>query len=148
MAHWTIRVRLATSIWYGTLMKNCFKDWSRFNHFSLKELLKFHFQMATVLSDTLVKCWNLWQHGHVVAASAFFTMEFYKEILEKCSSMEHQPHQLAQLQIAGLSCTHSRGQIYINIALVLQDMWLTIFTHPANTCTCPLKAYAIKNVSE
>ena len=24
-----IRVRLATSIWYGTLMKNCFKDWSQ-----------------------------------------------------------------------------------------------------------------------
>ena len=24
-----IRVRLATSIWYGTLMKNCLKDWSQ-----------------------------------------------------------------------------------------------------------------------
>ena len=24
-----IRVRLATSIWYDTLMKNCFKDWSQ-----------------------------------------------------------------------------------------------------------------------
>ena len=26
-----IRVRLATSIWYDTLMKNCFKDWSQSN---------------------------------------------------------------------------------------------------------------------
>ena len=40
----------------------------------------------------------------------------------------------------------SRGQKYFNIALVLQDEWLTIFTCPVNTCTCPLKAYAIKNV--
>ena len=24
----------------------------------------------------------------------------------------------------------------------------TIFTGPANTCTCPLKAYAIKNIRE
>ena len=24
-----IRVRLGTSIWYHTLMKNCFKDWSQ-----------------------------------------------------------------------------------------------------------------------
>ena len=24
-----IRVRLATSIWYDTLIKNCFKDWSQ-----------------------------------------------------------------------------------------------------------------------
>ena len=39
-----------------------------------------------------------------------------------------------------------RGQKYFNIALVLQDKRLTIFTHPANTCTCPLKAYAIKNI--
>ena len=26
-----IRVRLATSILYGTLMKNCFKDWSQYS---------------------------------------------------------------------------------------------------------------------
>ena len=42
----------------------------------------------------------------------------------------------------------SRGQKYLNIALVLQDEWLTTFTHPANACICPLKAYAIKNISE
>ena len=41
-----------------------------------------------------------------------------------------------------------RGQKYLNIALVLQDELLTIFTHPANTCTCPLKAYAVKNIRE
>ena len=41
-----------------------------------------------------------------------------------------------------------RGQKYLNIALVLQDEWLTIFTRPANTCTCPLKVYAIKNIRE
>ena len=28
---WAVRVRLATSIWYDTLIKNCFKDWSRSN---------------------------------------------------------------------------------------------------------------------
>ena len=39
-------------------------------------------------------------------------------------------------------------KIFSNIALVLQDKWFTIFTHPANTCTCPLKAYAIKNIRE
>ena len=39
MTHWwfffqnrAIRVRLATSIWYDTLMKNCFKDWSQSTH--------------------------------------------------------------------------------------------------------------------
>ena len=42
----------------------------------------------------------------------------------------------------------SNGQKYFNIALVLQDEWLTIFTRPANTCTCPLKVYAIKNIRE
>ena len=42
----------------------------------------------------------------------------------------------------------NRGQKYFNIALVLQNGWLTIFTRPANTCTCPLKAYAIKNIRE
>ena len=41
-----------------------------------------------------------------------------------------------------------QGTKYFNIALVLQDEWLTIFTCPANTCTCPLKAYAIKNTRE
>ena len=41
-----------------------------------------------------------------------------------------------------------REQKYFNIALILQDEWLTIFTHPSNTCTCPLKAYAIKNIRE
>ena len=35
---------------------------------------------------------------------------------------------------------------YFNIALVLQDEWLTIFTCPANSCTCPLKAYTINNI--
>ena len=37
---------------------------------------------------------------------------------------------------------------YFNIALVLQDERLTIFTSPANTCTCPLKAYTIKYIRE
>ena len=41
---------------------------------------------------------------------------------------------------------HYQGQKYFNIALVLQDEWLTTFTCPANTCCCPLKAYAIKNI--
>ena len=43
---------------------------------------------------------------------------------------------------------HGRGQKNFSIVLVLQDEWLTIFTHPANTCTCPLKVYAIKNIRE
>ena len=37
-------------------------------------------------------------------------------------------------------------QKYFNIALVLKEESLTIFTRPANTCTCPLKAHAIKNI--
>ena len=41
-----------------------------------------------------------------------------------------------------------REQKGFNIALVLQDESLTIFTCPANTCTSPLKAYAIKNIRE
>ena len=32
--------------------------------------------------------------------------------------------------------TGDRGQKYFNIALVLQDMCFTLFTCPANTCTC------------
>ena len=39
-----------------------------------------------------------------------------------------------------------QGTKYFNIALILQDEWLTSFTRPANTCTCPLKVYAIKNI--
>ena len=45
-----------------------------------------------------------------------------------------------------ISYKAARWQKYFNIALVLQDEWLTIFTRPANTCTCPLKAYAINNI--
>ena len=41
-----------------------------------------------------------------------------------------------------------QGTKYFNIALVLQDERLLIFTRPANTCTCPLKVYAIKNKRE
>ena len=41
-----------------------------------------------------------------------------------------------------------RVQKYFNIALILQDEWLTIFTRPANTHTCHLKAYAIKTIRE
>ena len=41
-----------------------------------------------------------------------------------------------------------QGQKYFNIALVLQDERLTIFTRPANACTCPIKAYTIKNITE
>ena len=41
-----------------------------------------------------------------------------------------------------------QGTNYLNIALVLQEGCLTIFTRPANTCTCPLKVYAIKNIRE
>ena len=41
-----------------------------------------------------------------------------------------------------------RGQKYFNIALVLQDEQLTIFTCPANPCTCPLKVYEIKNITD
>ena len=40
-----------------------------------------------------------------------------------------------------------KGQKYFNIALVLQDETYN-FTRPANTCTCPLKGYAIKNIRE
>ena len=47
-----------------------------------------------------------------------------------------------------LVIVYIRGQKYFNIALVLQDEWLTIFTCPANTYTCPLKVYAIKNIRE
>ena len=47
-----------------------------------------------------------------------------------------------------LSILHYRGQKYFKIALVLQDEWLAIFTSPANTCACPLKVYAIKNIRE
>ena len=53
---------------------------------------------------------------------------------------------IASFLKAGWSAAHYlyRGQKYFNIALVLQDKWLTIFTCPANTlsyCTnCPLKA--------
>ena len=43
-------------------------------------------------------------------------------------------------------CLLQIWQKYFNIALVMQDKWLTILTHPANTCTCPLKVYAIKNI--
>ena len=41
-----------------------------------------------------------------------------------------------------------RGQKYFNIAHVLQDKRLTIFTRPAKSCTCPLKAYAIEKIRE
>ena len=44
--------------------------------------------------------------------------------------------------------SHLRGKKYYIIVLFLQDKWLTIFIRPANTCTCPLKAYAIKNIRE
>ena len=44
--------------------------------------------------------------------------------------------------------THIREQKYLNIAHVLQDELFTTFFRPANACTCPLKAYAIKNISE
>ena len=47
-----------------------------------------------------------------------------------------------------ISVIHNGWQKYFNIALVLQDEWLTIFTRPANTCTCSLKAYAINNIRE
>ena len=43
---------------------------------------------------------------------------------------------------------YDRGQIYFNNDFVLQDEWITIFTHPANTCTCPLKANAMKKVNK
>ena len=41
-----------------------------------------------------------------------------------------------------------QGTKYFNSALVLQDECVTISTRLANTCTCPLKAYAIKNIRE
>ena len=40
------------------------------------------------------------------------------------------------------------GQKYFNIALALQDELLITLTCPANMCTYPLKAYAIKNIRE
>ena len=43
---------------------------------------------------------------------------------------------LSMLGGAGKQLTH-QGQKYFNIALVLEDELLTIFTHPANTCTRP-----------
>ena len=43
-----IRVRLATSIWYGTLMKNCFMDWSQsrvvFEHDQTSEPRTFEYE--------------------------------------------------------------------------------------------------------
>ena len=41
-----------------------------------------------------------------------------------------------------------QGTKYFNFVLVLRDEFLTIFTRPANKCTCPLKVYAIKNIRE
>ena len=52
------------------------------------------------------------------------------------------------LNLKILTCSPFRGQFFFNIALVLQDERLTIFTHPTNTCAHPLKAYAIKNIRE
>ena len=49
---------------------------------------------------------------------------------------------------SSLAAMRHRGQKYFNIALVLQDESLTIFTSPSNTCTCLLKADAIKNIRE
>ena len=42
----------------------------------------------------------------------------------------------------------ARSSSILHLPLVLQDEWLTIFTRPANMCTCPLKPYTIKNVRE
>ena len=42
----------------------------------------------------------------------------------------------------------TRAHKYFNIELVLHDQWLIIFTRLANTCSCPLKASAIKNIGE
>ena len=56
-------------------------------------------------------------------------------------------HEKAQWALNENVMSH-RGQKYFNIALVLQDELLTIFTHPANTCTCPLTVYAIENIRE
>ena len=61
-----------------------------------------------------------------------------------CEAMKAQ----ASMTHQSLCCMHSSGQKYFNIALVLQGEWLTVFTRPANTCTCPLKAYAIQNIRE
>ena len=38
------------------------------------------------------------------------------------------------------------GDKNISILLILQHEWLTIITRPANTYTCLLKAYTIKNL--
>ena len=50
--------------------------------------------------------------------------------------------QLSKYQYLCQSSIKCRGQKYFNIARVLQEEWLTIFTCLANTCTCPSKAYA------
>ena len=40
-------------------------------------------------------------------------------------------------------------RVNFNFNLFVQSVdGLTIFTRPANTCTCPLKVYAIKNIRE
>ena len=50
--------------------------------------------------------------------------------------MSSKSHKLACAPIE--DSDQPRGQTYFNIALVLQDESLTIFTSPTNTCTCPL----------
>ena len=52
-----IRVRLATSIWYDTLMKNCFKDWSQSYinpKTNLLEEIQFNLDFRTKLIQS---CW-------------------------------------------------------------------------------------------
>ena len=53
-------------------------------------------------------------------------------------------------QVSDTLGNNTRGQNYFNIALVLQDEGLTIFSCLANTCscTCPLKSYTIQNIRE
>ena len=51
----------------------------------------------------------------------------------------------AGLHVCYLQTSKDRqGQKYFNNSLVLHEECLTIFTCPANTCTCFLKAHAIR----
>ena len=109
-------------------------------------------------------CHHISQHennsqGHKYNAILFLTYQHTKMDPPNCYLKKHGLEGLSLCRLDILKwvlwqtvktqmkcCMMFRGQKYLNIALVLQDERLTTFTRPANTCTCPLKAYAIKNI--
>ena len=67
-----------------------------------------------------------------------------KRLIAKSERRRTFGHNVSFKQYNFFNLSFSRGQKYFNIVLVLQDEWLIIFTHPANTCTGLLKVNAIK----